>query len=82
VYINKNKAGNFVLSNYANKNNKPAHLFWSWSAIILVFIIPIILIFISWKYSILSIIIGLIINSAVRKSAEQFVLQDMLDIEY
>lgn len=81
VHINENKAGNFVLSNLANKHNKPAHYFWSWLGIILVFPVPVALLFISWTYSISSLIGGLIIIVASRKSAAQFVLQNMIDSE-
>lgn len=79
VYINKNKAGDFVLSKVADKHNKPAHIFWTWTGIILAFPLPIILLFFSWAYSIVSFILGLIIISSSRKSAEQFVLQNMID---
>lgn len=79
VYINKNKAGDFVMSKVADKHNKPAHIFWSWTGIILVFPLPIILLFLSWIYSIVSFILGLMIVSSSRKSAEQFVMQNMID---
>lgn len=81
VSINKSKAGDFVLSDFADKHNKPAHLFWSWSGILLTIPLPIILIFINWHYSIISFILGLIIVSASRKSASQFVLQNILGDE-
>jgi hypothetical protein len=56
VYINKNMAGDLVMSKFGDKHNKPAHLFWSWVGIFLTFIFPIILLFINWIYSILSFI--------------------------
>lgn len=79
--IDKSKAGDFVLSNFADKHNKPAHLFWSWSGIVLAIPLPIMLIFINWRYSIIPFISGLIIVSAARKTAEQFVLKNMLENE-
>lgn len=79
VYINKSKAGDFVLSKVADKHNKPAHIFWTWTGIVLTFPLPIILLFFSWVYSIVSFILGLIIVSSSRKSAEQFVMQNMID---
>jgi hypothetical protein len=79
VLVNKNKAGNFVLSNFADQHNKPAHLFWSWGGILLSFPLPIIFIFINWKFSVLFFIVGLIIISTSRKTASQFVLQNMIE---
>lgn len=81
VAVNKNTAGDFVLSNFADKHNKPAHYFWSWLGILLVLPIPIVLLYFSWIYSLVSFISGLIISSAARKSAGQFVLQNMLNNE-
>ena len=81
VSIDKSKAGDFVLSDFADKHNKPAHLFWSWGGIVLTILLPIILFFINWHYSIISLIFGLIIVNASRKSAGQFVLQNMLENE-
>ena len=79
VYINKNKAGDFVMSKVADKHNKLAHIFWSWTGIILTFPLPIILLFFSCIYSIVSFVLGLMIVSSSRKSAEQFVMQNMID---
>lgn len=79
VYINKNKAGDFVMSKVADKHNKPAHIFWTWTGIILFLPLPIILLFFSWAYSTVSFVLGLMIVSSSRKSAEQFVMQNMLD---
>jgi len=81
VLINKNRAGDFVLSDFADKHNKPAHLFWSWCGIILIIIVPIILLFINWHYSIISFIVGIIIIGASRKSVADFVLRNMLENE-
>ncbi len=79
VLINKNKAGDFVLSPLADKHNKPAHLFWTWLAIILVVPTPIVLFFIKWYFSIISFVVGLIVLSASRKSATGFILQNMIE---
>lgn len=79
--IDRSKAGDFVLSDLADKHNKPAHLFWSWGGIILAIPLPLILIFINWRYSVIPFILGLIIISASRKTADQFVLKNMLENE-
>lgn len=81
LYVFKNTAGDFVLSKLATKYNKPAHLFWSWTGIILVIPLPIILLFINWLYSIISFIVGLLVISASRKSACQFVSENMVNDE-
>ena len=82
VLVNKSKAGDFVMSKFGDKHNKPAHLFFTWLGIILILPLPIILlIFYGWIHAVGSFIIGLMINSAARKSASQFVLQNMLESE-
>ena len=81
VLVNKNKAGDFVLSDFADKHNRPAHYFWSWLGIFLLIPIPIILLFVSWKYSVVSFIFGLLVAFASKKTAAQFVLQNMIDNE-
>ena len=81
ISIDKSKAGDFALSDFADKHNKPAHLFWSWSGIILAIPLSLIFIFINWRYSIASFILGLIIVSASRKTVGQFVLRNMLENE-
>ena len=82
VLVNKSKAGDFVMSKFGDKHNKPAHLFWTWLGILLVFPAPIILwIIFGWIYALGSFVLGLMINSAARKSAEQFVLQNMIESE-
>lgn len=81
VSIDKSKAGDFVLSDLADKHNKPAHLLGSWGGIILAIPLPIILIFINWRYSIISFILGLITVSVSRKTAGKFVLRNMLENE-
>lgn len=79
VYVDKNKAGDFVMSKPADKYNKPAHLFWTWVGILMTFPLPIIFLFISWKYSIVSFILGLIVSSSSKKSDGQFVMKNMID---
>ncbi|OGK38370.1 hypothetical protein A3F03_01455 [Candidatus Roizmanbacteria bacterium RIFCSPHIGHO2_12_FULL_41_11] len=82
VLVNKSKAGDFVMSKFGDKYNKPAHLFFTWLGIILIVPLPIILlIFYGWIHAVSSFIIGLMINSAAKKSASQFVLQNMLESE-
>ncbi len=81
VYIEKDKAGGFVLSPQADKHNKPAYLFWSWGGIFVAYVLTFILLFVNWRFSIISFIVGLLIVSANRKSGAQCVLQNMLDDE-
>lgn len=81
IAIKENKAGDFVLSDFADKHNKPAHNFWTWAGIILILPAPLILLFIDWKYAIGCFIIGFMIHKAARKSATQFVLQNMVENE-
>lgn len=78
VYVNKLKAGDFVLSEYADKHNKPAHLFWSWVGIILVIPLPIVFLFVNWKYTILYFVVGLIVVNSAKKTSEKFILENML----
>lgn len=82
VLVNKSKAGDFVMSKFGDRHNKPAHLFWTWLGIIMIIPLPIILlIFQGWISALGSFIFGLMINGAARKSASQFVLQNMLESE-
>ncbi len=81
VYVNKSRAGSFVLSPLADKHNKPAHIFWAGAGVLLVFPIPLILLFINWIYSVGSIAVGLMVIKATRKSATEFVLQNMIEDE-
>jgi len=82
VYIDSIKSGDLVLSRFANKYNKPAHLFWSWIAIMLVLIAPIVLwLLFSWFWAIISFILGLFVASANMKSSNQFVIENMLEDE-
>lgn len=81
VYVNKNKAGDFVLSKFAKKENKLAHSFWTWLGIILLVPLTIILLFVNWLYALVLFILGLTIAGAARKSAEEFVLGNMIENE-
>jgi hypothetical protein len=82
VWVNKSKAGDFVLSKFANKYNKPAYLFWKWTGRLLVFPLPLIFwIVFGWIHAVGSLVLGLMIESANQRSAEQFVLQNMLEDE-
>ncbi len=79
VLVDKAKAGDFVLSEFADKHNKPAHLFWTWAGLIVMIPLSIILlIFQGLFYAIGSFILGYVVMSGSRKSAEQFVLENML----
>jgi len=81
VYVAKNKAGDFVMSEYGQRRYSLAHQFWSWLGIISTWLLPIGLLFISWIYALISFLLGLVITSAARKSAQEFVLQNMLESE-
>lgn len=82
VLVNEWKAGDFVESDFADKHYKPAHLFWSWTGILLTIPLPVIfLIWFNWIYAIGSFIFGAIVISAARKSDRQFILQNMLENE-
>jgi hypothetical protein len=82
VLVDNSKAGDFVLSQFADKHNKPAHLFFSWLAIALIIPAPIVLwIFYGWIFALGSFILGLAIRSAAKKSAVQFVMRNMLENE-
>ena len=81
ITVDPKKAGDFVLCEFANKYNKPAHNFWTWTGVILTFPLSIVLIFINWPYAILSFIVGSLILSGARKSACQFVVENMLQDE-
>ena len=82
VLVNRSKAGDFVMSKFGDKHNKPAHVFWTWLGILLVFPAPIIIwIIFGWISALGSFVLGLMLNSAARKSAAQFVLQNMIESE-
>ena len=81
VLIDDMKAGDFVLSQYASKYNKPAHQFWTWTGLILTFIVPLGLLAVHWVLSLLCAGIGYAIIKSARKSAQEFVLENMLEDE-
>jgi len=82
VLVNKSKAGDFAMSEFADKGNKRAHQLWTWAGLAMLIPIPIILlIFQGWIYAVGSFILGLIINNAARRSAEQFILRNMVESE-
>lgn len=81
VLVDKTKAGRFIISQLANKRFKPAHYFWTWVAFLLIFILPIVLLFEFWFYSIVSLVAGIWIYGAAKTSASQFVLENMLEDE-
>jgi len=66
------------MSPLAQKEHKPAHLFWSWSGIVLVVPAPLILLFVAWIYAPISFVLGIVIMVAARKSAADFLVQNML----
>jgi hypothetical protein len=79
VSVRKSTAGNFVLSKFADKHNKPAYLFFHWLEIILLMPLPIILLFMDWHYAIFPFIGGLIVRGGLKKSAIDFIVQNMLE---
>lgn len=82
VLVNSSKAGDFVMSKFGDKHNKPAHLFWTWLSILLIFPAPIILwVLLGWVHALGSFVLGLMISAVARRSASQFVLQNMIENE-
>lgn len=81
IAVNKSKAGDFVLSPHANKYNKPAHLFWSWLGLILFLPLALVLLFLDWKYALISFILGIFITQGAQKSTARFVAENMLESE-
>jgi hypothetical protein len=78
ISVNKNKAANFVVSTLADKRNKPAHYFWSWTGILLTFLMPVIFLFYSYFYAFCSFVLGLLIIEGARKSDQQFIVENVL----
>lgn len=78
VGINKSMAGGFVLSDFADKHNKPAHYFWKYTGLIITLVLPIVLFFYSWIVSLASFACGISIIVASKKADEQFVLENMV----
>ena len=82
VRVDGRNAGDFVMSPLGDMHNKPAHLFWTWLGIVMVFPLPIILwIFKGWIFAAGSFTFGLAVNREALKSAGQFVVQNMLEDE-
>jgi len=81
VKVNRMTAGKFIESEIAGKRFKPAHYFWTYASFFLIFIFPIILIFKFWFYSVLSILGGISLYSSTKKSAIEFVIENMLEDE-
>jgi len=70
------------MSEFADKNNKRAHQFWTWAGLTMLIPVAIILLISKgWIYAVSSFVLGLVINNAAKKSAEQFVLQNMIESE-
>ena len=81
IKVDQSKAGNFILSQYSKPQYKLAHNIWSWLGILLTVPVAIALLFVNWLYAIVSFVAGIIIVSAARKSAAQFVVEQMIDNE-
>ncbi len=81
VSVDKSRAGDFVLSEFSETRYKFAHNFWTWLGIALTVPGPIALLFVSWKLAVPSFFVGLVIISAARKSAAQFVVTQMIERE-
>ena len=79
IGVNKQKAGDFVLSKFADPHNKPAHLFWSWTGVIL-FPVALVVLFTGRIWQAVGLFfLGSMVLSSSRKTAEEFVLQNMLE---
>ncbi|MBU0708452.1 response regulator [Patescibacteria group bacterium] len=81
VLVNRQKAGDFVLSRFGRTEQKLAHYFWGGFGIIMLSLVPLILLFIRWSLAPICFFIGCLIISATRKSAAGFVVQNMLEDE-
>jgi hypothetical protein len=82
VSVNKKRAGDFVMSGFGDKNKRRAHVFWTWTGLIVMIPLAILLlIFKGWIYAAASFFIGRIINNAALKSAGEFVLENMRESE-
>jgi hypothetical protein len=90
-FVNEYKNGNLRLlinkrlehalySPFLDRFEVLAYVFWDYISIALVFIVPIILLFLkkSWIYILGSFFMGIIIYKANRKSLEDCVLENML----
>ncbi len=82
VGVDRYKAGKFVMSEFGDKYNKPAHVFWRLVAFTLIFVLPFILfIYKGWVYAIGSLLSGFMVNRASYSSAVDFVKSNMLENE-
>jgi len=82
VLVNKSKAGDFIMSEFGDKNKKRAHVFWTWTGLAVMIPLAISLfIFKGWIYAVISFFVGVIINKAALKSAGEFVLENMCENE-
>lgn len=78
VHINKHKAGDFIMSDFASKKYKYLHTIIVWSGILITFLLTFISFFINWKLAILSFIFGVVIIGISRNLSGKFVLSNML----
>lgn len=78
VALNMNKAGDFVLSQYSEARYKLAHYFWTWLGILCIPAGIIFFFIFKWYIALVTIIAGLIVMKATRKSSGKFVLEQML----
>ena len=81
VYVVKQKAGDFIMSNFALKKYKYLHATLAWTGVLTTFIVSFVLIFINWKIAIISFIFGMIISGISRKLSTKLVLSNMLKSE-
>ena len=81
VMVSKWRAGDFIMSSYANRRYKAAHVFWTCLGVIVAIPLSIVLLFFRWYIAPISFVVGLIIVSAARRTAGQFVMQNMLESE-
>lgn len=89
VVLDKKRAGDFVgvlrkrtiykimISNW----NKQEYYFLKWLGRLLIYVLPIVLLFVDWLYSIVSFVIGLRIAWAAKRIAEESVIDNMVDDE-
>lgn len=81
IHVDMNRAGDFVMSQFGSKSRSIAHQFWTWTGLLLFAPATIVLLIFDWRLAIISFFMGMLINSAARKSAAQFVLENMLESE-
>lgn len=78
VFVDPNKAGDFIDSNQSDPNKRAAHIFWSWSGLLMI-PVGIVLLFFSLGWGIFLIFFGLVVTVSARNTAAQFVLQNILE---